>query len=120
MSTPKIKKMKKIEWGIILGALVICLIMIGTALFNQMEYLKSITATEYPGSRIDYGGFSINKLLNYIPAVMFAYKDVGNPSEMSSLISLFPLPIILVIISLIKEKKKSIANLYIKTYNIAT
>ena len=114
----KIKKMKKNEWGIILGALVICLIMIGTALFNQMEYLKSITATEYPGSRIDYGGFSINKLLNYIPAVMFAYKDVGNPSEMSSLISLFPLPIILVIISLIKEKKKSIFTIVLSLYSL--
>lgn len=96
----------------------ICLIMIGTALFNQMEYLKSITATEYPGSRIDYGGFSINKLLNYIPAVMFAYKDVGNPSEMSSLISLFPLPIILVIISLIKEKKKSIFTIVLSLYSL--
>lgn len=117
-SWDKIKKLKKSEWCIVIGAAILCIVMIAAALLNQMEYLESITATEYPGSRIDYGGFSVNKLFNYIPAILFSYKDVGNPSEMSSLISLFPLPMILAIISLIIEKKKSIFTVSLSLYSL--
>ena len=116
-SWDKIKELKKNDWFIISCSAVLCMIMVGTAMLNQMEYLKSITATEYPGSRVDYGGFSLNKLFNYIPAIIFAYKDVGNPSEASSLISLFPLPLIVALISLIKEKKKSILTIAVLVYS---
>lgn len=117
-SWEKIKGAKKWEWLIVVGAVIVCIVMVGAALLNQMEYLKSITATEYPGSRVDYGGFSLNKLFNYIPAFLFAYKDAGNPCEASSLISLFPLPIIIAVISLIKEKKKSVFTIAMLVYSV--
>lgn len=112
-----IKKTQKIGWFIVIGSATLCLLMIVVALLNQKEYLESITATEYPGSRIDYGGFSLNKMFNYVPAVLFPYKDAGNPSEMSSIISLFPLPLMVAIISLIKEKKKSVLTSAILLYS---
>lgn len=101
-----IRSMSKREWLTIIAAAVFCIILVAAYLLSRQEYLTAIMQTEYPGSRVDYGGFSINKLFNYIPAVLFAFKNYGNPSEASTCIGFFPIPMILAVYVWIRSKKK--------------
>lgn len=101
-----IKSMSKLEWLTIVLALILCISIIISYMLSRSEYMNAIMQTEYPGSRIDYGGFSINKLFNYIPAVLFAYKNYGNPSEAGTCIGLFPLPMLLGVYVWIRSRKK--------------
>lgn len=105
-SWDKIKKMSKAEWFVIIVALIFCGSIVVSYLFSRAEYTNAIMQTEYPGSRIEYGGFSIHKLFNYIPAVLFAYKDFGNPSEAGTCIGFFPVPMILALYIWVRSKKK--------------
>lgn len=102
----RIRSLTKMEWLTIGIAFVACVGMIGANLIAQREYVAVITATEYPGSRVEYGGFSINKLFNYIGAVLFAYKDIGNASEAGVCINFFPIPMLMGIYLWIRQKKK--------------
>lgn len=101
-----IKSMSKTDWLVIAAALVFCGSIVVSYLFTRAEYTNAVMQTEYPGSRVDYGGFSINKLFNYIPAVLFAYKDYGNPSEAGTCIGFFPIPMILAVYTWLRAKKK--------------
>lgn len=105
-SWEKIKKLSMADWIVILIALIFCGSIVVSFLHSRVEYTNAIMQTEYPGSRIDYGGFSIQKLFNYIPAVLFAYKDYGNPSEAGTCISFFPVPMILALYTWFRSKKK--------------
>lgn len=106
-SWDKLKSLSKQECLTMGIAFVFCLVLIAAYLLGQREYMEIITQTEYPGSRVDYGSFSIGKLFNYIPAVLFAYKDVENASEAGTCISLFPLPMIAAAYFWLKSKKKN-------------
>lgn len=101
-----IKSMSKAEWITIVAALILCGSIVISYLFSRAEYTNAVMQTEYPGSRVDYGGFSINKLFNYIPAVLFAFKNYGNPSEAGTCIGFFPVPMLLAAYTWIKSKKK--------------
>ncbi len=102
----KIKAMTIKDWGIFAAALVLCIVMVADNLMAQREYIASITQTVYPGGRVDYGGFSLPKLFNYIGALLFPYVSYANPSESGMYLSLFPLPLIIAGYVWIKMKKK--------------
>lgn len=102
-----IKKMSKVDWGILFSALLLCIIMILSSMISSKDYMEAISTTVYPGSRVEYGGFSIPKLFNYVGAALFAYKDYGNPSESGMYITLFPFPIIAALYVWIKGNKKN-------------
>lgn len=101
-----IKRQSKKSWAVFGAALVICGILIISYTFSIKEYTEIISNTVYPGARSSNGGFILNKVLYYIQNFLYPYKDVGNPSEYGTLCTLFPLPVIMGIVYLIKNKKK--------------
>lgn len=105
-SWDEIKKLTRKDWIVIGLTLAFTIALIVGNLWFKKAYLEAITKTEYPGGRIDYGGFSINKLFNYVAGILFPYKDIGNPSENGTCISLYPIPILFSIFLWIKSKSK--------------
>ncbi len=101
-----IKTMSKKEWLTIVAAVAACIGIVLVQLISKSEYISAVMSTEYPGSRVEYGGFSIHKLFNYIPALLFAQKDYGNPSEAGTCVGFFPVPMLLGIYTWIRTKKK--------------
>ena len=100
-------KNQDIKAWILFGcALVFCVALIATYLFSIMEYLEGIMSTTYPAARVSTGEYCWNKMLYYIQSFLYPYKDIGNSSEFSTMCSLFPLPVILGIIYIVKEKGK--------------
>ncbi len=102
-----IKRMRKPEWAILVSALVLCIVMISQSMIAQREYMEAITNTVYPGKRVDYGGFTIRKLANYITAILYPYIDYINPSEKGMYITLFPLPLFMAVYTWWKGNMKN-------------
>ncbi|MBE5940063.1 MAG: alanine:cation symporter family protein [Lachnospiraceae bacterium] len=104
-SWKNIKKFDWKDWTIILSCVAFMISIIAAYLLSNMEYVNSITNTVYPGSRVSNGGYTLYKLSNCIGAWMFSYREIANPSEAGIVFNLFPLPIILGIVYMIKKKK---------------
>lgn len=103
-----IKRYKWCDWLLAVGC-VGFMVSIGVAyLKDYSEYMLAITNTVYPGTRVSYGGLSIYKLFGYIPALFAPFYVQANSSELSCFISFFPIPFILGIVLLVKEKGKDL------------
>lgn len=62
--------------------------------------------TDYPGQRFETGGGGAKILFSYVYSFMFPYTEVDNPCELSGMISFYPIPMILAVIYLIKNKDR--------------
>ncbi|MBQ9024289.1 MAG: hypothetical protein IJ105_03595 [Bacilli bacterium] len=71
-----------------------------------------IMSTVYPGKRNTFGGGVFNLLFIYPYTVLFPFKNFINPCEVSGTFSLFPIPVILSMILIIKNRKQKDENKY--------
>ena len=78
--------------------------IIARFLIIDLEYIQSITSTVYPGKRIEYGGFAINKALTYVNNLVDPEGKFHNPSEMGTFYSFFPLGILWWLVIQFKQK----------------
>lgn len=102
----QIKKMKKWDYVIMGCALFFMASLLVSYFMGITEYTSSIMHTVYPGKRLEAGGGGLRKLFYYFQAPLYAYKDIGNPSEAGVFFSLFPIPTIMAGYLWIKSKKK--------------
>lgn len=111
----KIKKFKKTEWLYLFMALACLGVLVVVSYLARTAYIENVTATVYPGKRESAGGYYLQKLYFYASGTFFSYKDTVSNSEYGSIITLFPLPVILASILLIKDgiegKKKDILTI---------
>lgn len=114
-----IRKQTWKEWGLIFLAAAVCALIVIFTLLGQMEYIQAITQTEYPGSRVDYGGFKLDKLFYYIPALLFSVKRAGNPCELGTLITFFPLSFVAGVLFAVRTKNKNIRRLIVALLGIS-
>ncbi len=70
------------------------------------ETIDILMNTVYPGNRIVTGGGAFIKHFIYPISLFFGIADYHNPCESAGVYSLFPIPIVLSIIYLIKNKNK--------------
>lgn len=68
--------------------------------------LSAVMHTDYPGERFETGGGGEKTIFSYVYEMFFPYKSPENPCEFASMLSLFPFPIIISIIILIRNKEK--------------
>ena len=74
--------------------------------------LNTISNTAYPGARFETGGgiartVSLAYIFSYVYSIRFAYSENAmNYSEASSMLSLFPVPMIVAIVFLIRNKER--------------
>lgn len=106
-----IKKFRALDITILLGCLLFMISILSVYKMNIQEYTSVLRQTVYPGQNTSTGGNALYKLANYIPGILYPYRNVGNPSEMSIFMNLFPLPVFLNIYYMIKAKKINILAL---------
>lgn len=103
-----IKKYNKKDWFIFSACVVFMLSLIVSYLLNYVEYMTDMLDTVYPGNRVVYGGYSLNKLLGYIVMTFSPYIQLNNPSEMGCFFGVFPLGYLLFFILLVRKKGKAL------------
>lgn len=69
------------------------------------DTLKAVMNTSYPGERFEIGGDGTVNIWGYIYNIFTPYKDTTNPCESSTMISFYPIPVIIAIIYMIRNKK---------------
>lgn len=81
--------------------------ILGIYFVKSADALKLITGTDYPGKRFETGGKEIKTIFSYVYSIIFPYKidTIGNPCELSSMISFYPIPMIIALIYLVRNIK---------------
>ncbi len=69
------------------------------------DTINAVTHTSYPGQRFEQGGTGIINIFGYVYNIFMSYKLPLNPSEMSTMISFYPIPIIIALIYMFRNKK---------------
>ena len=99
-------KLKIKDFLYLLIPIFIVIISLVPLLLSSMDVIEIMTGTVYPGERHVVGGGDWRLLFTYFHTPYYPYTGlIGNPCEYCQYISLFPLPIILGIVSMIKNKK---------------
>ena len=102
----KVYKIQKKDILIIL-AVILAIGAIGVRyLYKSSDALNATMNTDYPGMRFEIGGNGIGILFSYIYSFLFPYCSVNNPCELAGMISFYPIPMILAIIYLIRNKDR--------------
>lgn len=104
------QKWKKYDWKdwVVFGIDVLFMLsIIARFIIVDMEYIDGISKTIYPGARVEYGGFSLTKLLGYLYVTLAFIVPQTNPCEMSCIAIVFPLGLLLDLYVLHKSKYKN-------------
>lgn len=103
-------KINKHDIIVIVVTILCVLALLGYFWIKSGDTVKSIMSTDYPGSRTVTGGDSagVVNTYAYVYGMFLPDKEIGNTSEYSGMISLFPLSIIIAVIYMIKNKKKDL------------
>lgn len=75
-------------------------------LYMSKDALNATMNTDYPGSRFEIGGDGIKVLFSYVYSFLFPYTGITNPCEVAGMISFYPIPMILAVIYLIRNKDR--------------
>lgn len=110
------KEYKKDLWcwkkdiPVILGALLILGIAMGAIVCKSWNTIQTVMNTAYPGTRSFAGGGALRKLFNWAQGILYPFMEPAfggtNVCEEASVISFFPLGILVGLWVLIKEKKR--------------
>ena len=95
----------------ILIAMLIFICCMTYIFLTSWNTIKAVMNTVYPGARMETGGQAISKYFQYPSNLFYPYNQEGvdkNVCEESTMFTLFPIGIILAVISLIKDKKKDV------------
>lgn len=107
----KIYKLQKKDFLILL-LVILAIAGIGLRYLDKSSEALNITMnTDYPGKRFEIGGNGLPALFSYVYSFLFQYLTMDNPCELSGMLSFFPIPMILSIIYIIrnKDRKKHLA-----------
>ena len=107
IDNPEWKKYKLLDWLAIAVDVVFMACIILRFIQVDADYIQAVRTTVYPGKRVSYGGYALDKLFGYIVASIMSIKEVGNASEAGTFFATFPLGLILPFIVLKKEKWKN-------------
>ncbi len=84
---------------------IICLVVLLARWYSlSKDTLIAEMSTDYPGARNELGGKAYN-LYSYFYNIFFTFEDFLNPCEYSAMLSLYPIPLILGFIYVIRNKK---------------
>lgn len=80
-------------------------LLIGRWYILSQDAINSLGNTAYPGDRVQLGG-DVYNLYAYFYNIFFTFEDYPNPCEFSSMLSFYPIPMLLGLIYVIRNKKQ--------------
>ena len=91
-------------------AIIIAILFVGLILFRYFalskDTLEVLLNTDYPGSRFELGGEGAKVLFSYMYSMFFPFSDTSNPCEYSSMLSFFPMILIMSVIYVIRNEQR--------------
>lgn len=106
ISFEHIKQINKTDIVIIGGSLLLLVGVLLSFLSEEKLYMERIMSTVYPAGRVITGGFALNQMFYYFQSLFYPIWESGNPSEISSLYTLYPMPTVLALYLWMRNKNK--------------
>jgi len=108
----RIKKLDKIDYGIIAAALLLTVAIVGTYFYGSREYISGISNTVYPGTRHISGGggdsvWLLGRMMNggvLAPVSVFSGFNETNICEVGGFYTLFPIPLLFASFIMIRKR----------------
>ena len=97
-------KLKLHDIIVVMLTILCVVLLIGRWYTKSSDAIASLGNTAYPGDRCEVGG-GANNLYAYFYNVFFAHEDFPNSCEFASMLSFYPIPMILGLIYVIRNKK---------------
>lgn len=97
-------RFKVFDVSIIIITILCIALLLGRWYMLSKDTISALGNTAYPGDRCEKGGGAIN-LYAYFYNIFFTFEDFPNPCEFASMLSFFPIPIILGAWYVIRNKK---------------
>lgn len=104
----------------ILISLLFCFIIVTPAIVESLDVIKKMSETVYPGKRDSSGGTGLELLFQWFPSIIYGIKTPTNPCEYSQILCLYPVPIILGLMQLIKNFVNKSLDIKLSALLIAT
>lgn len=99
-------KIRKKDFLYLIPVLIVIILPMYFIFSDNYDVLTLINSTVYPGSRVSVGGGEWRTLFTYALDVFFPYRrGLANPCEISQYFSLFPIPTLLSLYIILKNKK---------------
>lgn len=99
----RIKAFKKFDWLTIIVAFVFMISVVFSYLYDNRFYIEGVMNTVYPGHRTSTGGGGLYKVFFWVQSLLYPFADTGNNSEAGMFFCLFPLPMILSLINVVRQ-----------------
>lgn len=96
---------KKDIISFVIAIVVVALVMLRYYSLSK-ETLELVLNTDYPGQRFEIGGDGVKTLFSYVYSMYLPFYGMDNPSEASSMLSFFPIPMIVAVIFMIRNKDR--------------
>lgn len=77
-------------------------------IYDYQSYMVAIMNTEYPGGRMELGGYSLREMYTYLVASTASFTFIDNPCEIGGFFAVFPLGLFAVIPALWKRRGKDL------------
>lgn len=97
-------KFTKHDVAVIFITILCIVLMLGRWYLKSADTMIAEMSTDYPGERQEVGGAAYN-LYSYFYDIFFSFEFFPNPCEYSAMLSFYPIPIILGLIYVIRNKK---------------
>lgn len=97
-------KFTKHDIAVICITIICMVLLLGRWYIISKDTLLAEMSTDYPGERNEVGGGAYN-LYSYFYNIFFTFEEFLNPCEYSSMLSFYPIPLILGLIYVIRNKK---------------
>lgn len=97
------RQFKKKDYFVFFIDVVFMISIIARYLYIELDYILAVQTTVYPGTRVDYGGMAIQKLLGYFTSLLSFLPVTSNPCEIGVIYCAFPLGLILMVYTQAKE-----------------
>ena len=81
-------------------------IMLVPTFLRSSEVFKLMSNTAYPGARFSTGGTDLERLFYYAVSILLPFVNCDNASETAQFLSLYPLPLIMGIYYIVKNRKQ--------------
>ncbi len=97
-------RFNKHDIAVIVATVIALVLLLGRWYILSKDTLVAEMSTDYPGERCEIGGGARN-LYAYFYDIFLPKYDFPNPCEVSSMLSFFPIPMILGLIYVLRNKK---------------
>lgn len=97
-------KINKHDIFVIIVTILIMILLLARWYIKSKDTIALEMNTDYPGDRQEVGGGALN-IYSYFYNIFFAREDFLNPCEFSSMLSFFPVPLVLGYIYVFRNKR---------------